>query len=220
MRRQSVLFVVAHRTLERRIRPRLEQHYYVQVAQLRREALQRIEDDPPDVVIVDVPSIRFDIERFFEAFDDLPILIYRFLLLGKGMRLDQLPSTNGYLRHPFTARQLIRRLHRVIPEGPRNTVEWRGLCLDIENRVLIWRDQQIPLTPKQSSLARVFLESPRKIISRERLMREVWGTEYMGDTRTLDVHIHWLRKALVQAHAPFALETERGVGYRMVAERR
>ncbi|MBN1248082.1 MAG: response regulator transcription factor [Anaerolineae bacterium] len=219
MPRQSVLVVVANRTLERRLCARLEQHYRVQVAQLRREALQCIEEDPPDLVIVDVPSIRFDINRFFEAFHDLPAQVYKFLLLGRGMRLDQMPSTNGYLRHPFTARQLIRRLQRVVPSGPRNTVEWRGLCLDVENRLLIWRGNQVPLTPKQASLARVFLESPRVVISREQLMHEVWGTDYMGDTRTLDVHIHWLRKALDQTHAPFELETERGVGYRMVTGR-
>jgi DNA-binding response OmpR family regulator len=48
-------------------------------------------------------------------------------------------------------------------------------------------------------------------------MKWVWGTEYMGDTRTLDVHIHWLRKSISQLGAPFAIETERGVGYKLIA---
>lgn len=220
MNRQSVLFVAAHQTLKRRLCPSLAQHYTVQTAQLRREALSIIESEPPDLLIVDVASIRFDVIRFFQAFEDLPVKVQTFLLLGKGMRLNQMPRTNGYLRHPFSARQLIRRLQRVIPAGPRNTIAWRELHLDIENRLLIWQGQQIPLTPKQSALARVFLESPDTIISREHLMQEVWGTDYMGDTRTLDVHIHWLRKALLQAEAPFELQTERGVGYRFVSEHR
>jgi DNA-binding response OmpR family regulator len=96
-------------------------------------------------------------------------------------------------------------------------VAWRDLCLDTENRLLIWHDQRVPLTPKQASLAAVFLESPKVVVTREILMREVWGTDYMGDTRTLDVHIHWLRRALEQAEAPFVIETERGVGYSLVA---
>jgi DNA-binding response OmpR family regulator len=216
--RQSVLFVAAHRTLVRRLCPSLEQHYNVQVARLRRDALQVIESEPPDLVIVDVSSIRFDVTRFFQAFEDLPVKVQTFLLLGKGIRLDQMPRTNGYLRHPFSARQLIHRLQRVVPAGPRTTIAWEELHLDVENRLLIWRGQQIPLTPKQSSLARVFLESPDTVISREHLMHEVWGTDYMGDTRTLDVHIHWLRKALSQVQAPFELQTERGVGYRFISE--
>lgn len=217
MDRPSVLLVVAHRTLERRLCPRLEEHFRMRTVRLRREALQCIEDAPPNLVVVDVPSIRFDVARFFIAFEDSPAQIYRFLLLGKGMRLDQMPHTHGYLRHPFSARQLLHRLRRVVPSGPRNTVVWHGLCLDTDNRLLIWQEQQIPLTPKQAALARVFLESPRTVVSREQLMQQVWGTDYMGDTRTLDVHIHWLRTALEQSQAPFELETERGVGYRIVA---
>lgn len=215
MDRQHILFVVAHRSVERRFVPSLEERYEVAVAQLRRDALRIIEAEPPDLVLVDVPSIRFDVERFFQAFEDPPVRITTFLLLGKGMRLDQMPRANGYLRYPFSARQLMRRLSRIVPTGPRETTEWRGLCLDTENRFLIWRGQQVPLTPKQAALALVLLSSPEEVVTREQLMREVWGTDYMGDTRTLDVHIHWLRKALSQLEAPFKIETQRGVGYRL-----
>ena len=217
MDRPSVLFVVAHRTLERRLRPSLELRYHVAVAQVRRQALQMIEDEPPTLILLDVPSVRFDVGRFFRSFADLPVRMTSFLLLGKGMRLDQMPSVNGYLRHPLTPRRLMHRLSRVVPDSPPETVEWRGLCLDIGNRLLIWQGQQVLLTPKQASLALVFLQSPRTLVSREQLMRDIWGTDFMGDTRTLDVHIHWFRKALVQSHAPFELETERGTGYRMVS---
>jgi len=214
--RPSVLFVVAHRTLEQSLRPSLEQRYDVAVARVRREALQLIEDEPPTLILLDVPSIRFDVGRFFQSFADLPVRMTSFLLLGKGMRLDQMPSVNGYLRHPLTPRQLMHRLSRVVPDRPPETVEWRGLCLDIENRLLIWKEQQVPLTPKQASLALVFLQSPCTTVLREQLMHDIWGTDYMGDTRTLDVHIHWFRKALAQSLAPFELETERGTGYRIV----
>ncbi len=216
MDRQHILFVVAHRSVERRLRPSLEQRYDVTVAEIRREALQNVEEEPPDIILIDVPSIRFDVSRFFDSLNDFPVPIITFLLLGKGMRRDQMPRANGYLRHPFSDRQLMRRLSRVVPTGPRETVQWKNLYLDTENRMMIWRGQQVPLTPKQAALAQVFLTSPETVISREHLMKEVWGTDYMGDTRTLDVHIHWLRKALTQTEAPFEIETERGVGYRLV----
>lgn len=216
MDRQTVLFLVAHRAVERRLCPSLDEHYDVTVVQLRREALQLIEAAPPDLLLVDVPSIRFDITRFFDALGGLMVPVTAFLLLGKGMRLDQMPQVNGYLRHPFSAQQLVRRLSRVMPAGSRETVDWSGLCLDTENRFLIWDGQQVPLTPKQMALALIFLSSPDCIVTRELLMKEVWGTDYMGDTRTLDVHIHWLRKALAQVQAPFVLKTERRAGYRLV----
>ena len=219
MPRSSVLFVVAHRTLERRMTPSLAQRYDVVIADVRREALQVISDTPPSLILFDVASARFDLGRFYDAVTDLFVRPSWFLLLGKGMRLDQMPSVNGYLRHPFTPRQLVHRLGRILPDRPPETVRWRGLCLDIENHLLIWEEQQIPLTPKQSALAQVFLRSPRKVISRVRLMRDIWGTDYLGDTRTLDVHVHWFRKALAESQAPFRLETERGKGYRLVQTR-
>jgi DNA-binding response OmpR family regulator len=216
--RQRILFIVGLRSVEREILPGLTDRYEVVVASLRREALASIDESPPDLVLVDVPSIRFDVQRFCDTLSALPVPVPTMLLLGKGMRLDQMPQANGYLRHPFSSGQLLRRLSRAVPTDVRETSEWRGLCLDTENRLLIWNVQQIPLTPKQTSLCLIFLESPDTIITREQLMKEVWGTDFMGDTRTLDVHIHWLRKALAQAAAPFELVTERGVGYRLISE--
>ena len=211
-----MLFVIGRRSVEQRLLPSLEQRYTVRVTQLRREALQVIEEEPPDIVLVDVPSIRFDVARFLESFPDPVLPVATFLLLGKGMRLDQMPRANGYLRHPFTTRQLMRRLGRAVPAESREMVVWHSLCLDTENRFLIWGGQQVPMTPKQVTLAQVFLSSPDTVISRQQLMKEVWGTAYMGDTRTLDVHIHWLRKAMLDLEAPFLIETERGTGYRLV----
>jgi DNA-binding response OmpR family regulator len=214
--RQLVLFVVALRSVERQLSPALEERYQVACASVRREALQLIEHRRPDLVLIDTPSIRFDIARFFESLADHSVAT--FLLLGKDMRADQMPRANGYMRYPFSDQQLLRRLARVIPAGPRDIVGWQGLCLDAENRFLIWQGHQVPITRKQADLALAFLESPDQLITREQLMREVWGTDFMGDTRTLDVHIHWLRKALRQTGAPFILETQRGAGFRLTSE--
>ena len=80
----------------------------------------------------------------------------------------------------------------------------------------MWHTRQIPLTPKQAALTLAFLRSPEETLSRARLMQEVWGTDYLGDTRTLDVHIHWLRKSLKQLQSPFVIKTLRGQGYQLV----
>lgn len=194
----------------------LERHYDVIVARLRREALSCLKDSPVDLVLVDVPSIRFSLSRFYnDALADDPE--HRlFLLLNKGMRLDQLPHMHGYLRHTFTIPQLLRRLTRVLPATRGKIVAWCGLRLDIDGHLLLWNTQQVSLTPKQAALIRAFLHTPEAVISRAQLMQDVWGTDFLGDTRTLDVHIHWIRKSLKQLQAPFALETVRGKGYRLM----
>jgi DNA-binding response OmpR family regulator len=184
---------------------------------LRRETLEYLEEEPPDLLLIDVSSVRFDVERLLNDLDGYHVPLTTFLLLNKGTRLDQVPRANGFLRRPFSPRQLMRRLGRVLPDSPRETIEWGEFCLDVGNHFLIWRGQQVPLTPKQAALAYVFFETPNEVVSREQLMKWVWGTEYMGDTRTLDVHIHWLRKSISQLGAPFAIETERGVGYKLIA---
>ncbi len=215
--RQQILFAVAHRTVERQLCPVLRRHYHLTPVRLRREAMDILESDlPPDLVLVDVPSIRFDVSRFLESMEEMDLSLATFLLLGKGMRRDQMPKAHGYLRHPFSSRQLVARLRRVLPPTLHRAVEWCGLCLDTESNFLIWDEEHAPVTPKVAALSRMFLTHPTEIITREQLMKEVWGTDYMGDTRTLDVHIHWFREALGEVGAPFELMTKRSVGYYLV----
>lgn len=219
---RSLLFVLRQRSLENRLLPDLLQHYQVTVVSVRRDALHALATSPPDLMMVDVPSIRFDLARFFEEAGKVCPDLASFLLLGKGMRLDQLPRAYGHIRHPFSVAQLLRRLARALSartdaaaQGG-ETISWNDLCLDAGRRLLIWKDGHVAMTPKQSALLRVFLDSPECTISRAHLMQEVWGTDYLGDTRTLDVHVHWLRKALAELRTPFVLETQRGEGYRLV----
>jgi DNA-binding response OmpR family regulator len=75
---------------------------------------------------------------------------------------------------------------------------------------------EVFITPKQSELAEQFLERPNELLTYAYLMKEVWGTQYLGDTRTLHVHIHWLRSALEDLDVPFHIETVRGEGYRLI----
>ncbi len=82
-------------------------------------------------------------------------------------------------------------------------------------RTLVAHGNETQLTPKQALLVETFLRHPRETLARKRLMEAVWDTEYMGDTRTLDVHIRWIRKAMEVGGNPRYLMTVRGVGYRL-----
>lgn len=217
MSRHFILYIERHKSVKKVVLPALQQHYKVTVVETHRDAIQIIAEDFPDLTLINVPATRFNLDRFCQELRDQKTEHPIFMLLNKGTRLDQLPRINGYVRHPFTTRQLLHRLERVLPKPHCEFVEWGELKLDRDGRYLFWESHQVPLTPKAAALVLAFLNSPEELLSRSRLMHEVWGTNYMGDTRTLDVHIHWLRKALIKLGAPYKLYTKRGKGYRLLS---
>jgi two-component system, OmpR family, response regulator RegX3 len=216
LKRHTILFLTRYRSLEQQLLPGLSAQYTVSVVTTRREAVATLNTQPVDLVLVDVPTLRFDLGRFWEDARTRNPDIRFFLLLEKGTRLDQVPRSHGYLRHTFSLSQLLRRLARVLPTHQGEVVAWRGLRLDIQGHFLMWKTRQVALTPKQVALVQAFLRTPATLISRAQLMQDVWGTNYLGDTRTLDVHIHGMRTLLKRLQAPFVLETERGKGYCLV----
>ena len=99
-------------------------------------------------------------------------------------------------------------------ESP-NILSVDGLALDLDSRTLIMNGTVRKLTPKECQLLALFMRHYGQVLTRKFLMKEVWETEYMGDTRTLDVHICWVRKKIEEdPHRPQKLCTIRGVGYR------
>jgi len=90
-----------------------------------------------------------------------------------------------------------------------------GLTLDPKKRQVTTRADSQKLTPKECHLLEVFMRNPGKVLTRKFLMKEVWETDYLGDTRTLDVHISWLRRKIEEdPYHPQYLRTVHGVGYR------
>ena len=219
MKRYRILFVERYRTVEREVLPVLLQNYDVHLVRGRRDAMASLDDRAPDLVLIDVPSIRFDLERFCQDIKERVPGISLFFLLGKGMRLDRFPRPHDFLRHDFTTRQLLSRLSRSLPEETGEIFGWQGLELDCTTNALTWKREDVFLTPKQAALMLEFIRAPEELLSRAWLMQEVWGTDYLGDTRTLDVHVHWLRKALRSLKAPFRFQTVRDKGYRLVSNR-
>jgi len=209
-----ILLVVHQRTVENQLRPGLRAHYDITTVHSRRAAMQGLAEKPTVLLLIHVPSLRFDLPRFCQdvrsQFPNIP----RFFLLGKGMRLDQVPRADAHLRQPFTIRQVLRRLNRTLPAHAGKTVAWQDLILDTQRHLLRWDNKQVLLTPKQATSTLAFLSNPERILSCVYLMQKVWGTDFLGDARTLDVHIHWFRKALKQLQAPFTLTTLRRQGYK------
>ena len=168
------------------------------------------------VIVLDSPSLRFSSRRFCQALRgtalDIPIL----LLLPEGAKIDRSVGARAHLRYPFSAKKLTNRVVRLLPAAPDDDLLQVGdVALNVEQRCVIRDNRESHITPKQASLLEIFLRHPGEILTRAYLMKQVWDTEYMGDTRTLDVHIHWVRKAIEDDYkSPVYLRTIRRVGYR------
>ena len=180
------------------------------------EALARLGEVAPDVVVLNAASMRSSGRRICrsirDAKDGLPILV----ISDPAFSLDGEECANVVLELPFTIRKLMNRIAPLLPRDGEKTLSAGPIQLDLEHRQLRCEDREAILTPRLAHLLQTMMQHPGEVIERERLFREVWNTEYTGDTRTLDVHISWLRKAIEEdPRRPKFLKTVRGVGYRL-----
>lgn len=192
------------------------QRYTVITARTRRETLAKIEDLDPTVVVLDVASIRFDANRFCEIVQEQGLGVTILMLLPEGEPFDRTVGARAYLRYPFSTKKLVNRIHTLLPNPDDEVLTVGEISLNITQRFVLCNGRETRLTPKQASLLEVFMRHPGEILTRAFLMKEVWNTDYLGDTRTLDVHVHWVRKALEGcASTPKYIHTVHGLGYRM-----
>ena len=122
-----------------------------------------------------------------------------------------------YLTAPFTFRKLANRIKRVVQsnEQGREMLQVGDLILNLDGRSVTRGKKKHQLTPKEFKLLETLMRNPGKVLSRKFLMKNVWDTDYLGDTRTLDVHVRWIREKIEEnPSSPVYLCTERGVGYR------
>jgi DNA-binding response OmpR family regulator len=117
---------------------------------------------------------------------------------------------------PFTAQKLVNRIRHLLPSDGSDDLHAGPLRLDVEKRIVRCLDKQTRLTPRLMGLLRTLINHRGEVIERRVLFSQVWETDYTDDTRTLDVHISWLRRAIeVDPEEPQLLKTIRGVGYRL-----
>lgn len=138
------------------------------------------------------------------------------ILAEDAPRLDHAEaSCDVRLRLPFTARKLVNRIKRLLPVGDEEMVRLAGIELATVSAVVRAHGRETRLTPKAASLLELFLTHPGETLERSFLMRQVWDTAYVGDTRTLDVHVRWVRQAIeLDPGSPILIRTVRGKGYR------
>jgi DNA-binding response OmpR family regulator len=190
--------------------------YEVVLAPNGTAAINRLAEAYPDLAVVNAASLRTNGRRICQSLrremDGLPIVLIT----------DQPAATLGdvaadvILTLPFTIQKLINRLRPLLPVEEKNLVHIGPIRLDLEQRRVRCLGKQSKLTPRMIALLRLLMEKKGEVIERDALFKQVWDTEYTADTRTLDVHISWLREALeTDPRHPRFLKTVRGVGYRL-----
>jgi len=214
----NILLIESGRASDPSFGPALEKKgYQVDIKHKIDRAITTLRDSPePDLVILDAASMRTPGTRLCRKVRDnlngVPII----LVSPEGTRAESSTGASLMLVHPFTARKLLNRVARLLPGDERYTLTAGPLKLNIAQRKVVAHGKEARLTPKQAKLLEVFIRNAGRLMTRKALIRQVWHTDYTGDTRTLDVHISWLRRAVERdPKRPQLIRTIRGMGYRL-----
>jgi len=190
--------------------------YQIELTATGNEALNYLTKSSPNLVVINVASLYYPGKRIARSIrkriNKTPIL----MIVNNDYPIAPDPCVDEYLCLPFTPRKLLNRIEALLPGESENILQNGPIKLDIDRRRVCCEERVTSLTPRLTELLSIFLNNPGVVLEREALFRQVWKTEYTEDTRTLDVHVSWLRKVLEEEpRNPRFLQTIRGVGYRL-----
>ena len=225
----SILIVEDEESLADSIRYNLEREgFSVDVAADGRRALERFRENPSNLVILDLmlPEVSgLDVCRTIRGESSVPII----MVTAKDAEADRVSGlelgADDYVTKPFSMRELISRVRanlrrvRMSEPAPSEDEVLRGgpVELDVSRHEARVRGESVAFPPKEFELLETLLRRRGRLLTRDLLIDEVWGSDYFGDTKTLDVHIKRIRKKIEQdPHDPVHLVTVRGLGYKFV----
>ncbi len=190
--------------------------YVIETVTTGNEAYALLPGFDPDLIVVNAASMRTSGKRICSLLREkafgVPIVLIADPVHGSS---DEVVA-DAVLLMPFTMRKLLNRLKPLLPGDSENMLHVGPIRLDMERKRVRCLGREASLTPRLTHLLKALMDHPGEALERGHLFREVWNTEYTGDTRTLDVHISWLRQALEEdPRKPRFLKTIRGLGYRL-----
>jgi DNA-binding response OmpR family regulator len=180
------------------------------------EALARLADDLcPELVIVNAATLRTSGKRICQSVREKAASVPILLILEEERGMEKMEA-DVILSLPFTSQKLVNRIRHLLPGDGKNAIHAGPIRLDIEKRMVRCMGKQTRLTPRLVNLLKALMEHSGDVFERKELFSQVWETNYTDDTRTLDVHISWLRQAVeADPNSPQIIKTVRGVGYRL-----
>lgn len=193
-----------------------EKGYPVSVVSTGKAAYKKIASREFDIVIVDAASMRTTGTRIcsniHQQDKELAIILINSPRKVPANEVD----ADIKLVLPFTIRKLENRIIPLSPKDGGKIIEAGPIQLDVNHQVVRCLEKEEHITPRMAKLLKMLLEHPGEVLKREDVFRKVWGTDYLEDMRSLDVHINWLRKAIeVESSNPQFIITVRGVGYKL-----
>jgi DNA-binding response OmpR family regulator len=188
------------------------------------DGLQSLVAHRPDVVLLDLGLPDLDgasLLAMIRAVSDVPVIVVSARDDGEGIVRLLDAGADDYLVKPFAADQLEARIRAVLrrtePARPAGPVTVGGLVVDVRSRVAELDGVPLELSPKEFELLAYLAEHPGDVVSKRELLAKVWNQPYGGADKTVDVHLHWLRRKLGEsADAPRYLHRVRGVGVKLV----
>lgn len=191
------------------------------------EALRAFDSYQPNLILLDLmlPGIDgYQVCREIRSKSNVPII----MLSAKGEIFDKVLGlelgADDYIIKPFDSKELVARVRAVLrryqPAKPEvadpsrgKYVEYPGISINLTNYSVIVDGQHVDMPPKELELLYFLAASPNQVFTREQLLDQIWGYEYIGDTRTVDVHIKRLREK-IKDHSGWSLSTVWGIGYK------
>ena len=191
------------------------------------EALSAFESYNPNMILLDLmlPGIDgYQVCREIRTKSNVPII----MLSAKGEIFDKVLGlelgADDYIMKPFDSKELVARVKAVLrryqPPKPVATpipstkcVEYPDLTINLSNYSVIYKGNQVDMPPKELELLYFLASSPNQVFTREQLLDHIWGYEYIGDTRTVDVHVKRLREK-IKDHDKWQIATVWGIGYK------
>ncbi|MEW5992449.1 MAG: response regulator transcription factor [Chloroflexota bacterium] len=189
-----------------------------------RAALEAFRAEAPDLVLLDLmlPELSgIEVCRIIRAESAVPIV----MLTARGSEVDKIVGlelgADDYVTKPFSLRELtariraiFRRAEQAAAAGGPTVVDLGDVQVDLAGHRVLKEGHEVPLKPKVFELLAFLVRHPGQVLSRDQLLEQVWGYDYAGETRTVDVHVHWLRSAIeADPASPSVIQTIRGVGY-------
>ena len=201
--------------------------YNVVVANDGQSAVSMFQEENPALVLLDVMLPKLDgwqVCREIRKFSETPII----MLTAKGEVFDRVLGlelgADDYVVKPFDTKEIVARIKAVLRRSAATTVEeikevhYDKLSINLTNYELKVAGVQIDTPPKEMELIFHLAKNPNRVFTRDQLLDEVWGYDYYGDSRTVDVHVKTLREKLEGASDKWELRTVWGVGYKFVTK--
>lgn len=187
------------------------------------DALTMAREQNPDLIVLDVmlPSLDgLSVCRILRKESDVPIV----MLTARDSEVDRIVGleigADDYIVKPFSLGEFLARIRAVLRRSPKSRtvtdrLEAGDLVMDLIARKAFRNDEELSLTHKEFDLLASLMRNKGAVLSRDLLLEKVWGYEYSGETKTVDVHVRWLRQKIEEnASQPKRIMTVRGVGYR------